>query len=121
MVIVMPQANALKIDLVHSDNGSCVLRCWGSIVFGPEADLFRESLHDAIDRSRRCSIDLSGVSRADVRLAGALAEAVAKARRQQCQFRITAISEHVSELLSVLGLTTILPITTLIEGKGTAA
>jgi anti-anti-sigma regulatory factor len=117
----MAEANTLEVTLVPMDSSSVLLRCSGSIVFGPEADIFRDRLHRALEKARRCDIDLSAVHRADVRLAGILADAVTRARRNHCSLRITGVSDHVTDLLKVVGLWSILPITAREARRGTAA
>lgn len=96
----------LKIEKRLVD-GVAVMSFHGRVMFGEEATALRESLKEALGKTRRMVINLSGVSYIDSGGLGTLVGVFSSARAAGADIKLTGLGHRLRDVLQITKLATV--------------
>lgn len=96
----------LKIEKRQVD-GVTVMSFQGRVMFGDEATALRESLKEALSKTRRMVINLSGVSYIDSGGLGTLVGVFSSARAAGADIKLTGLGHRLRDVLQITKLATV--------------
>lgn len=99
----------LRIETLCKD-GVALIRCYGRIVFGKEAELLCDHLNQILPRFSKCVLNLAGVRQIDAQGLGALLDCYEKARHLGCVLVLASVSQQAYELLRMMRLVDLLTV-----------
>lgn len=105
----MEESLELKLEIL-SHQGVAVIRCFGRITFGREAQLLKKCVEGVLSQFSICVLNLAEIEQLDARGLGTLMGCVERARSLGCLILIGGASAHVDDLLRITKLTNILEI-----------
>ena len=114
-MLIFPQASAqdvseddvnLKIEKRLVD-GVTVVSCHGRMMFGEEATALRESLKEALSKTRRMVLNLSGVTYIDSGGLGTLVGVFSSARAAGADIKLTGLGPRLRDVMQITKLATV--------------
>jgi anti-anti-sigma factor len=99
----------LQVEL-HTENNVRVLRCLGSILFGPEVDYLRSRIAELLDQCCCLILNLAQVQQIDAAGLGLLAWLCEEMKTRRQTVRLVCSSPRIRELLRLSELTRIIEI-----------
>ena len=105
----MEDSLELKLEIL-SHQGIALIRCFGRITFGREAQLLKKCVESVLSQFSICVLNLSDIQQLDARGLGTLMGCFERARSLGCLLLVGGTSAHVEDLLRITKLTHILEI-----------
>ncbi|HEX3354964.1 MAG: STAS domain-containing protein [Terriglobales bacterium] len=88
-------------------NGVTVVTCNGRVMFGEEAAALRESLKEALSKTPRMVLDLSGVTYIDSGGLGMIVGVFSSARAAGADIKLTGLGQRLRDVLQITKLATV--------------
>jgi anti-sigma B factor antagonist len=89
------------------DNGITIVSCYGRIMFGEEANALRDSLKQALSKTPRMVLNLSGVTYIDSGGLGTLVGVYSSARGAGADIKLTGLGQRLRDVLQITKLATV--------------
>ena len=105
----MEDSLELKMEIL-AHQGIALIRCFGKLKFGREAQLLRKCVHGVLSQFSVCVLNLKELEQIDARGLGTLIGCVERARSLGCLLLIGGASEKVEDLFRITKLSSILDI-----------
>jgi anti-sigma B factor antagonist len=87
--------------------GVTVMACNGRVMFGEEATALRDSLREALSKTPRMVLNLSGVTYVDSGGLGTLVGVYSSARAAGADIKLTGLGQRLRDVLQVTKLATV--------------
>jgi len=88
-------------------NGVTVVTCNGRVMFGEEAAALRENLKEALRKTPRMVLDLSGVTYIDSGGLGMIVGVFSSARAAGADIKLTGLGQRLRDVLQITKLATV--------------
>jgi anti-sigma B factor antagonist len=89
------------------DQGITIVSCHGRIMFGEEANALRDSLKQALSKTPRMVLNLSGVTYIDSGGLGTLVGVYSSARGAGADIKLTGLGQRLRDVLQITKLATV--------------